>query len=46
MIIKYPECLNAPKGYGWITDPKKAAYNRIYNRTSVSLSSIIKKIMK
>ena len=38
--------LKAPKGYGWITDPKKAAYNRIYNRTSVSLSSIIKKIMK
>lgn len=38
--------LKAPRGYGWITDPKKAAYNRIYNRTSVSLSSIIKKIMK
>lgn len=27
----------APRGYGWITNPKKAAYNRVYNRTSFSL---------
>jgi len=26
--------LKAPRGYGWLTNPKKAAYNRIYNRTS------------
>ena len=26
--------LEAPRGYGWITNPKKAAYNRIYNRTT------------
>ena len=24
----------APRGWGWITNPKKAAYNRVYNRTS------------
>jgi hypothetical protein len=24
----------APRGMGWITDPKKAMYNRVYNRTS------------
>ena len=24
----------APRGYGWITDPKKYAYNKIYNKTS------------
>ena len=24
----------APKGYGWLTNPKKAAYNRVYNRTT------------
>jgi hypothetical protein len=23
-----------PRGYGWITNPKKAAYNRVYNRTT------------
>jgi hypothetical protein len=26
--------LKAPRGFGWLTNPKKAAYNRIYNRTS------------
>jgi hypothetical protein len=24
----------APRGWGWLTNPKKAAYNRVYNRTS------------
>ncbi len=24
----------APRGFGWLTNPKKAAYNRVYNRTS------------
>jgi hypothetical protein len=27
--------LKAPRGYGWLTNPKKAAYNRVYNRTSI-----------
>lgn len=27
--------LKAPRGYGWITNPKKALYNRVYYRTSV-----------
>ncbi len=26
--------LKAPRGYGWITNPKKAMYNKVYNRTS------------
>jgi hypothetical protein len=26
--------IKATKGYGWITNPKKAAYNRVYNRTT------------
>ena len=36
----------APKGAGWITNPKRAAYNRVYNRTSVSLWSLIWKLFK
>ena len=24
----------APRGWGWITNPKKAAYNRVYYRTT------------
>ena len=29
--------LKAPRGYGWLTNPKRAAYNRVYNRTTVGL---------
>ena len=27
--------IKAPRGWGWLTNPKKAAYNRAYNRTTV-----------
>lgn len=26
--------IRVPKGYGWLTNPKKAAYNRVYNCTT------------
>jgi hypothetical protein len=26
--------LKAPRGWGWVTNPRKAAYNRVYNRTA------------
>jgi len=26
--------LKAPRGMGWLANPKKALYNRVYNRTS------------
>lgn len=26
--------LKAPRGWGWLTNPKRAAYNRVYNRTT------------
>ncbi|WP_312373031.1 hypothetical protein [Lachnoclostridium sp.] len=34
------------KGMGWLRNPKKAAYNKVYNKTSVSLSSILKNLFK
>ena len=30
------------KGTGWIKNPKKAAYNKIYNKTSFSLWDLFK----
>lgn len=33
------------KGMGW-TNPKKAVYNRVYNKTSIGLLDLIKKIFK
>ncbi len=32
----------APRGWGWLTNPKRAAYNRVYNRTSVSVDRLFK----
>jgi hypothetical protein len=28
--------VRAPRGWGWVTNPKRAAKNRVYNRTSTS----------
>lgn len=30
------------KGTGWITDPKKAAYNKVYHKTTFGVSDVIK----
>lgn len=30
------------KGMGWIKNPKKAAYNKVYNKTSFSLWDLFK----
>ena len=30
------------KGTGWIKDPKKAAYNKIYNKTSFNIWDLFK----
>ncbi len=32
--------LKAPRGWGWITNPKKALYNRIYNRTTFGIEDL------
>ena len=29
------------KGTGWIKDPKKAAYNKVYNKTTVSVDQML-----
>jgi hypothetical protein len=33
-IIRHNLGFKAPRGMGWLTDPKKALYNRIYSRTT------------
>jgi hypothetical protein len=34
-IVKNELGLKAPRGYGWITNPKKFVYNKVYNKTSI-----------
>ena len=30
------------KGMGWLKNPRKAAYNKIYNKTTFSISKLFK----
>ena len=32
--VRHNMGFKAPRGYGWLTNPRKAAYNRVYNRTT------------
>jgi hypothetical protein len=32
----------APRGWGWLTNPKRAAYNRIYYRTTFGLGDLFR----
>ena len=33
-IVRHNHGLKVPRGYGWITNPKKYMYNKVYNKTS------------
>lgn len=35
-----------PRGYGWVRNPKKYAYNKMYNRTSFDVFKLLKKMFK
>ncbi|MGL5019436.1 MAG: hypothetical protein ACRDBP_14975 [Luteolibacter sp.] len=40
-VVRHSLGLKAPRGWGWLTNPKKAAYNRVYNRTSWGCSILL-----
>jgi hypothetical protein len=40
-FVRHSLGLKAPRGFGWITNPRRAAYNRIYNRTTVKAHNFI-----
>jgi hypothetical protein len=33
-VVRHNLGVKAPKGFGWFTNPKKAVYNKVYNKTS------------
>ena len=39
-VLRHNLGLKAPKGMGWITNPKRAAYNRVYNTTTRGCSVV------
>ena len=38
--------LYGKKGTGWIRHPKKAAYNKVYRKTTLGIGELLKKIFK
>lgn len=38
--------LKMPRGYGWLRNPKKYAYNKVYNRTTFDIFKVLKKLFK
>lgn len=38
--------LKMPKGYGWVSNPEKYLYNKVYNKTSFDIFKLLKKILK
>lgn len=34
--------VKAPRGWGWISNPKKALYNKVYRKTTFSIFDIFK----
>jgi hypothetical protein len=45
-FVRHNLGLKAPRGFGWVTNPRRALYNRIYNRTSVSFWSLLRKLIR
>ena len=41
-LIRHSLGLKAPRGWGWLTNPKKAAYNRIYSRTTFGCRDLLR----
>jgi hypothetical protein len=40
-VARHSLGLKAPRGMGWVTNPKRAAYNRVYNRTTFKADNLI-----
>jgi len=38
--------IKMPRGYGWLRDPIKFAYNKVYNRTTFDIFKFLKKLFK
>lgn len=42
--VRHSLGIKASRGWGWLTNPKKAAYNRVYSRTTFSVWSVLKSL--
>ena len=44
-VVRHSLGVKAPRGYGWFTNPRRAAYNRTYNHTSISFGALVGKLL-
>ena len=40
-VVRHQLGVKAPRGWGWLTNPRRAVYNRIYNRTSTGCGLLL-----
>jgi len=45
-MIRHNAGLKAPRGWGWLTNPKRAAKNRVYNRTTISVWDLLRRLFR
>lgn len=38
--------LKMPRGYGWVRNPKKYVYNKVYNKTTFDIFKLFKNLFK
>lgn len=39
--VRHSLGIKAPRGFGWLTNPRRAAYNRVYNRTTRPVGCLV-----
>lgn len=45
-VVRHNLGVKAPKGMGLLTNPKKAVYNRVYTRSTVSIWSLLGRLFR
>jgi hypothetical protein len=43
-VVRHRLGFKAPRGWGWLTNPRRAAYNRVYNRTTISFWAWLRRL--
>ena len=38
--------IKIPRGWGWLRNPRKYLYNKVYHRTSFDIFKVLKKMFK
>jgi hypothetical protein len=43
--VRHSLGIKVPRGWGWLTNPRKTAYNRFYRRTTFSVFDLLKRLL-